>query len=143
FQEIVDLSFTAKVEERLDEVADGSIRWPEVVKDFYDPFMKDLAAAQTGITTQPFQPKEAGENCEKCGAPMLIRESRFGRYMSCKSYPNCKNKVSLDASGKKIVPEVIDKACDTCGKPLVKRFGRRGPFLACSGYPECKTTYSL
>jgi DNA topoisomerase-1 len=74
---------------------------------------------------------------------MLIRESRFGRYMSCKGYPNCKNKISLDSEGKKIVPEVTDKTCATCGKHLVKRFGRRGPFLACSGYPECKTTYSI
>ncbi len=143
FKEIVDLGFTATIEEDLDEVADGSMKWQQVIKDFYDPFMKDLAAAHTGITTQPFQPKEAGENCEKCGAPMLIRESRFGRYMSCSTYPKCKNKISLDASGKKILPEVTDQTCKTCGKPMMKRFGRRGPFLACSGYPECKTTYSI
>jgi DNA topoisomerase-1 len=143
FPEIVDLSFTARVEEHLDEIAQGSIPWADVIKEFYTPFISDLEKAKVNITTKPFEPKESGEMCVKCGAPMLIRESRFGRYMSCKTYPACKNKISLDAAGKKIVPEVVDKNCDTCGKPLVKRFGRRGPFLACSGYPDCKTTYSV
>ncbi len=143
FPEIVDLSFTAKVEDHLDNIAQGSSAWASVIKEFYTPFMKDLENAKNNIVTKPYEPKESGEMCSKCGAPMLIRESRFGRYLSCKSYPACKNKVSLDSNGKKIVPEVVDKNCDTCGKHLVKRFGRRGPFLACSGYPECKTTYSV
>jgi len=143
FSEIVDLRFTARVEEDLDKIAQGEIAWAEVIKEFYDPFMRDMEKAKTNITTKPYEPRESGEMCEKCGQPMLIRESRFGRYMSCKGYPNCKNKISLDASGKKVVPEVTDKTCATCGKPLVKRFGRRGPFLACSGYPDCKTTYSI
>jgi DNA topoisomerase-1 len=143
FPEIVDLSFTARIEEHLDEIAQGESAWADVIKEFYTPFIRDLEKAKTNITTKPYEPKESGELCAKCGAPMLIRESRFGRYMSCKTYPACKNKISLDAAGKKIVPEVVDKKCDTCGKPLVKRFGRRGPFLACSGYPDCKTTYSV
>jgi len=143
FPEIVNLSFTASVENRLDEIAGGGTDWPEVIREFYDPFIKELAAAQTAITTKPFEPKESGEMCEKCGAPMLIRESRFGRYMSCKTYPQCKNKISLNAEGKKVLPEVTDKTCEKCGKPMVKRLGRRGPFLACSGYPDCKTTFSI
>ncbi len=143
FQEIVDLDFTATIEDKLDEVAQGSTQWQSIIRTFYDPFIKQIATAQTAITTKPFEPKESGENCDKCGAPMLIRESRFGKYMSCKTYPACKNKVSLDTSGKKIVPELVDKTCGTCGKQLAKRFGRRGPFLACSAYPDCKTTYSV
>ncbi len=143
FPEIVDLSFTARVEEHLDEIAQGDAAWADVIKEFYTPFMMDMEKAKINITTKPYEPKESGEMCSKCGSPMLIRESRFGRYMSCKSYPNCKNKISLDSQGKKIVPEVTDKTCATCGKLLVKRFGRRGPFLACSGYPDCKTTYSI
>ncbi len=143
FPEIVDLNFTAKVEGRLDEIAQGESAWPGVIKEFYTPFMKDLTRAQTAITTKPYEPKESGELCEKCGAPMLIRESRFGRYMSCKSYPACKNKISLSADGKKIMPEVTEHICPKCGKAMVKRFGRRGPFLACSGYPDCKTTASV
>jgi DNA topoisomerase-1 len=143
FPGIVDLSFTARVEERLDEIADGGAEWSSVIREFYDPFIRDLAAAQTGISTKPYEPKESGELCEKCGSPMLIRESRFGKYLSCKAYPKCKNKISLDASGKKIVPEVVDKTCPKCGKSMVKRFGRRGPFLACSGYPDCKITMSF
>src|SRR5439155_3273582 len=123
FPEIVDLSFTARVEERLDEIAQGDAAWAGVIKEFYAPFMQELEKAKTNITTKPYEPKESGEMCEKCGSPMLIRESRFGRYMSCKSYPACKNKISLDSSGKKIIPEVTDKICATCGKRLVKRFG--------------------
>jgi DNA topoisomerase I len=143
FSGIVDLNFTAKVEDRLDEIAHGSTPWPGVIRAFYDPFMKDLSVAQTSITTKPYEPRESGEMCEKCGAPLLIRESRFGRYLSCKSYPQCKNKISLDSEGKKILPEVTDRKCENCTKPMVKRIGRRGPFLACSGYPDCKTTLSI
>jgi DNA topoisomerase-1 len=143
FPGIVDLDFTARIEERLDEIAQGDVAWPEVIEDFYKPFTKELAVAQTAITSKPFEPKESGELCSKCGSSMLIRESRFGRYLSCKAYPKCKNKVSLDSEGKKIVPQVTDRICEKCGKPMVKRFGRRGPFLACSGYPECKTTLSI
>ena len=143
FREIVDLDFTAKLEDRLDEVAQGDYPWVDVVQDFYTPFMKAMGLAKDGIKTQKFEPKESGEMCAKCGAPMLIRESRFGRYMSCKTYPACKNKISLNPDGTKLVPEVTDKMCEKCGKPLVKKVGRRGPFLACSGYPDCKTTYSI
>ena len=143
FREVVDLNFTAKLEDRLDEVAQGDSEWADVVQAFYDPFTRALLAAKDGIKTQKFEPKESGEMCAKCGAPMLIRESRFGRYMSCKTYPACKNKISLNPDGTKLVPEVTDKNCEKCGKPLVKRVGRRGPFLACSGYPDCKTTYSI
>ncbi len=127
FPEIVDLSFTARVEEDLDRIAQDEVAWADVIKEFYVPFMADLEKAKTNITTKPYEPRESGEMCVKCGQPMLIRESRFGRYMSCKTYPVCKNKISLDASGKKIVPEVTDKTCATCGKFLVKRFCRRGP----------------
>jgi DNA topoisomerase I len=143
FSGIVDLDFTAKVEDRLDEIAQGDTPWAGVIRSFYDPFIKDLSVAQTAITTKPYEPKESDEKCEKCGAPMLIRESRFGRYMSCKTYPACKNKISLDHDGKKILPEVTDRKCEVCGKPMVKRIGRRGPFLACSGYPDCRTTLSI
>ncbi len=143
FSGIVDLNFTAKVEDRLDEIAHGTTHWPDVIHAFYDPFMKDMAVAQTAITTTPYEPKESGEMCEKCGSPLLIRESRFGRYLSCKAYPKCKNKISLNSEGKKILPEVTDRICEACGKPMLKRIGRRGPFLACSGYPDCRSTLSI
>jgi DNA topoisomerase-1 len=143
FAAIVDLDFTAKLEDRLDEIAQGETEWPGVIRSFYDPFTKDLAIAQTAITTKPYEPRESGEMCEKCGSPMLIRESRFGRYLSCKAYPKCKNKISLNAEGKKILPELIDRKCEQCGKQMMKRIGRRGPFLACSGYPDCRTTLSI
>ncbi|OGR89938.1 MAG: DNA topoisomerase I [Elusimicrobia bacterium RIFCSPLOWO2_01_FULL_59_12] len=143
FAAIVDLHFTANVEDRLDEIAQGTTPWPGVIRSFYVPFMKDMAVAQTAITTKPYEPKESGELCEKCKSPMLIRESRFGRYLSCKAYPACKNKISLNSEGKKILPEVTDRVCEACGKPMLKRIGRRGPFLACSGYPECRTTLSI
>jgi DNA topoisomerase-1 len=74
---------------------------------------------------------------------MLMRESRFGKYLSCSAFPKCKGKIPLGEDGNKIVPEKTGELCDLCGKPLVIRTGRKGRFLACSGYPACKNTYSL
>ncbi|MEE8424702.1 MAG: topoisomerase DNA-binding C4 zinc finger domain-containing protein, partial [Elusimicrobiota bacterium] len=74
---------------------------------------------------------------------MLIRESRFGKYLSCSRFPKCKGKIQLDQEGKKVVPKATDEICESCGKGMVIRTGRKGEFLACSGYPNCKNTYSL
>jgi DNA topoisomerase-1 len=74
---------------------------------------------------------------------MLIRESRFGKYLSCSAFPKCKGKIQLGPDGQKIVPEKTDEVCDVCGKGMVIRTGRKGRFLACSGYPACKNTFSL
>lgn len=143
FPEVVDISFTAKIEEKLDQIAEGEIPWNEVVKEFYEPFEKDLSAAATHMQKISVEPKDSGEICPLCQGKLLIRESRFGKYLSCENFPKCKHKVSLDADGKKILPQVVDEKCPKCGKPMAVKMSRRGKFLACTGYPECKSIIGL
>ncbi len=141
FPDVVSLSYTAEVEERLDKVAEGADAWQKVVESFYAPFEKSLKAAAASM--EDFKPQESDELCPVCGAKMLIRESRFGKYLSCSQFPRCKGKIRLNEEGQKAVPELTDEKCELCGKVMVIRTGRRGRFLACSGYPACKNTYSL
>ncbi|MBI4386389.1 MAG: type I DNA topoisomerase [Elusimicrobia bacterium] len=141
FPEIVSLSYTADVEERLDRIAEGQAHWQQVVQTFYRPFEKALKGAATAM--KAVQPRQSDEKCPLCATPMLIRESRFGKYLSCPQFPQCKGKVRLSSEGKKVVPEMTKEVCEVCGKAMVIRMGRRGRFLACSGYPACKNTYSL
>ncbi|MBI5200899.1 MAG: type I DNA topoisomerase [Elusimicrobia bacterium] len=141
FPDVVSLTYTAEVEERLDQVAEGSDQWQKVVGEFYDPFQKALKTASTAM--EDYKPIETKEPCPICGAFMLIRESRFGKYLSCSTFPTCKGKIRLTEDGQKAVPEMTEEKCESCGKFLVIRMGRRGKFLACSGYPACKVTYSL
>ncbi|HOX23204.1 MAG TPA: DNA topoisomerase, partial [Elusimicrobiales bacterium] len=141
FPNIMEITYTANVEERLDDIAESKTKWVDVVRGFYDPFIGELQQAY-GSMEGPVAEK-SDEPCPVCKGPMLLRQSRFGKYLSCAKFPKCKGKVRLDSEGKKVVPELTAEVCDKCGKPLVIRTGRRGRFLACSGYPECKTTYSV
>ncbi|MBO5911199.1 MAG: type I DNA topoisomerase [Elusimicrobiaceae bacterium] len=140
FKEIMDLSYTAGVEEKLDKIAEGNEKWVELMTSFYQNFAKDLEAADKGM--QLPATKETDEKCPICGKMMLKKRSRFGEYLVC-SDDTCKGKVNLTSTGEKVQPEKTDEICDKCGKPMVIRMGRRGKFLACSGYPACKNTFSL
>ncbi len=140
FKEIMDLSYTAGVEEKLDKIAEGNEKWVELMASFYQNFSKDLDAADKGM--QRPAAKETDEKCPICGKMMLQKRSRFGEYLVC-SDETCKGKVNLTSTGEKVQPEKTDEVCDKCGKPMVIRMGRRGKFLACSGYPACKNTFSL
>ncbi|PCI35140.1 MAG: DNA topoisomerase I [Elusimicrobia bacterium] len=143
FAEQMDLGYTATVEQQLDGVAEGKDRWQEVVGNFYDPFKKALDEAVDKMEDCRVEPQETDEICPLCQDKMLIRESRFGKYLSCTRFPKCRGKIQLDGDGKKVVPEKTEEVCDLCDKPMVIRSGRKGRFLACSGYPGCKNTYSL
>ena len=143
FPDVVSLTYTADVEAKLDEIAEGHAAWTGVVKEFYDPFIKALGLAATEMTTSRIEPKMSDEKCPICTEPMLIRESRFGKYLSCSAFPKCKGKIQLPPEGQKVVLELTGENCDLCGKPMVIRTGRKGRFIACSGYPECKNTFSL
>ena len=140
FKEIMDLSYTAGVEEQLDQVAEGNQQWVKLLSDFYTNFKKELDEAEQGM--QRPAAKETDEKCPICGKMMLKKRSRFGEYLVC-SDPQCKGKINLTSSGEKVQPEKTDEICDKCGAPMVIRTGRRGKFLACSAYPKCKNTYSL
>jgi DNA topoisomerase-1 len=148
FPEIVSVDFTAKIEEKLDEVAESRADWTEVLRDFYDPFEKELKKAETAMERVEIKPQATDEKCPKCGAPMGLRENKAGRYLACSRYPDCKSTIPVDREGNKVVPQPSGEICPACGKPMVLRmgrsFGRRpAPYLACTGYPECKTTFSI
>lgn len=143
FSEIVDVNFTAGMETLLDNVADGKARWQAVIRNFWAPFSKKLVTAETEMKVTKPKVQETDIKCDKCGNMMVIRESRFGKFLACSTYPTCTFKASLDKDGNVIKPEETGEACPQCSKPIVSRMGRRGKFLACSGYPDCKFTKSI
>jgi DNA topoisomerase-1 len=143
FPDVVSLSYTADVEAKLDLVAEGQSVWTKVVQEFYGPFVKALDKAGTEMEASRIEPKMSDEKCPICTEPMLIRESRFGKYLSCSTFPKCKGKIQLTPEGQKVVLEKTGENCDLCGKAMVIRTGRKGRFMACSGYPDCKNTFSL
>lgn len=141
FPELIDFSFTANMENELDEIETAKMKWTRVVKDFYTPFNKDLVEASKDTTKVKPQDIPTDEKCEKCGEPMVIKWGRHGRFMACSGYPKCKNTRPLEGEGgqPQAEPEITDEKCEKCGSPMVIKRGRFGKFMACSQYPECKT----
>jgi DNA topoisomerase-1 len=143
FPRVMDVTFTAKMEEDLDEVEEGKVDWVKLLGDFYGPFKLTLDAAEEQMRDVKREEKPTELTCEKCGSPMVIKWGRMGRFLACSGYPECKNtKDFIEEDGKiKIVEDLpTDEVCPTCGKPMVNKRGRFGRFLACSDYPACKTT---
>ncbi len=139
FKDIMDLSYTAGVEEKLDDIAEGNKKWVAVLSDFYTGFSRDLKNASQNMNSGPVK---TDEKCPICQKPMLLKHSRYGEYLVCSDYPNCKGKKNLNATTAAPVQQT-NEVCDKCGAPMVIRTGRRGQFMACSAYPKCKNTYSI
>ncbi|HYM16178.1 MAG TPA: type I DNA topoisomerase [Dehalococcoidia bacterium] len=133
FPTVVDIGFTARMEDELDEVATGERQWPPVVREFYVPLEEALAAAADAPRVE--QPTD--EVCDKCGKPMIVRWGRFGQFLACSGYPECKNARPLGEEAAQQA-EPTNEVCDLCASPMVIKRGRFGQFLACSRYPECK-----
>jgi DNA topoisomerase-1 len=141
FRDIMDVEFTAQMEDSLDKVEDGERKWVEAVRAFYQPFTADLQRAKSEMRDLKVG-EETGEPCPECGSPLLQRWGRFGKFVACSTYPECK--YTRDLGGReRPQDEPTDEMCPKCGKPMVIKHGRFGPFVACSGYPECKTTKSV
>lgn len=139
FPEIVDYKFTAELEDDLDKIAEGEKKWQPIIHEFWGPFKKNLDKKEKELDKKELTETETNEVCEKCGKPMVIKMGRFGKFLACTGYPDCKNTKQLDSTGKEAEePEVTGEKCPDCGKPLVKRKGRYGEFTGCSGYPDCK-----
>ena len=138
FPEIMDVEFTAQMEDSLDRIEEGDRPWVDTVKEFYARFEPDLRRAEKEMPNVKVG-TETGEACPECGQPLLERRGRFGKFLACSAYPECR--YTRDLSGRaRAVDEPTDEICPTCGKPMVIKEGRYGRFMACSGYPECKTT---
>ena len=149
FPKLIDISFTARMEDELDRIEDGEMKWIKVINDFYSPFKSDLTEAVK--TVGKVKPKDIPTEtiCEKCGLPMVIRWGRHGRFLACSGFPKCKNAKPLsDSTEQKAqtteqITQQTEEKCDKCGSPMVIKSGRYGKFLACSRYPECKNTKPL
>jgi len=138
FQDIMNVEFTAQMEDELDKVEDGELDWAKAVGDFYTPFQKDLKKAQKEMVNQK-KGEETDEACPECGQPLLARRGRFGKFLACSAYPECKYTRNI-GGGERAEDEPTKEVCPSCGKPMVIKHGRFGKFIACSGYPDCKTT---
>ncbi len=140
FPDIMTEEFTAHMEDQLDQIEDGKIEWVDTLKAFYKPFEKDLLEAEKKMRDIKSQVEETDEVCEKCNQPMIIKWGRFGKFMACSNYPECKN--TKEVGGKDEGPDAVkaEGNCDKCDSPLVIKWGRFGKFMACSAYPDCKFT---
>ncbi|MFH1173397.1 MAG: type I DNA topoisomerase [bacterium] len=138
FPQIVDYQFTAKLEEDLDNIAEGKKEWVPIIREFYKPFKENLDKKSMELDKKEITEEATKETCEKCGQPMVIKLGRYGKFLACTGFPDCKNTRPLNDKGEPTEPEVIDEKCPQCGKGLVVKEGRYGKFFGCSGYPECK-----
>ena len=142
FPEVMDVEFTAQLEESLDKIEEGDADWVDTVGAFYKQFSRDLKSA--GKTMDNVKVGlETGEACPDCGKPLVKKFGRFGSFLACSAYPECKYTKDLSGGREKPADEPTDEVCPTCSKPMVIKHGRFGKFIACSGYPECKTTKPL
>lgn len=139
FENIVDTEFTAHMEEQLDEIEEKGEDWREVIKDFYGPFQKKLLSAMNSDEKVEVGDEVSDVKCEKCGAMMVYKTGRFGKYLACPNYPECKNTKSL-AEKTQVITDIV---CEKCGGHMVEKSGRFGKYLACENYPECKNTKSI
>jgi DNA topoisomerase-1 len=131
FKNIVDEKFTSDMESKLDHVEENEIPWKNVIRGFYGGFAEDLKVAEETIEKIPEVPVVSDIQCENCGAMMIYRHGRFGKFLACPNFPACRNT--------KPVLVFIDTPCPACGKRLVEKISKKGgKFYACEGYPDCQ-----
>jgi DNA topoisomerase I len=131
FPDIINEKFTADMESKLDDIADDERKWPSVITEFYGPFNKDLQEANKTAEKVKLADEPTGDMCPKCGKPLLIKAGRFGKFIACSGYPECKYTQSFQVK--------TGAKCPECGKDLIQRVSKkRRTFYGCSGYPDCK-----
>jgi DNA topoisomerase-1 len=147
FANVLDVQFTARMEEDLDKIEEGGMKWTNAVREFYDPFAKDLEAAKAEMKDFKAEQTPTDIACEKCGKPMVVKWGRNGQFLACSGYPDCKNTkpfIRTESGAIEAAPEeTTDELCPKCGSGMVVKRGRFGKFLACSRYPECNHTQGM
>jgi len=142
FPKFMTTKFTADMESQLDQIEVGETEWVKTLQSFYTPFKLDLDEAEKKIGDSEVE--ETDEICDKCSQPMIVKWGRFGKFMACSGYPDCKNtkQIAKEGSDGKAVSEstTVEGACDKCQSSLILKVGRFGKFIACSNYPDCKFT---
>ncbi|HEY0380059.1 MAG TPA: type I DNA topoisomerase [Pyrinomonadaceae bacterium] len=156
FGDLFNESYTARMEEELDEIEEGKLKWTAALREFYEKFAKDLKVAETQMRAAKQQAIPTEEVCENCGAGMVIKFGRFGQFLACSNYPECRTTreiakpaaAAADGEGAGATAGTQSEAsgsgedeaetCELCGKPMALKRGRFGQFLGCTGYPECR-----
>lgn len=160
FNDLFNESYTARMEEELDEIEEGKLKWTAALHEFYGKFAKDLKVAETQMRAAKQQAIPTDEKCENCGSGMVIKFGRFGQFLACSNYPECRTTREVakpatadgDAKGAAAsssaktagqgeaagASEEEAESCELCGKPMALKRGRFGQFLGCTGYPECR-----
>jgi len=157
FPKVVDYQFTAKMEDEFDEIAEGKLEWTKAIDEFYQPFSKNLTEKNKEVKKDDIiKPEELKEKCPECGKILLARLGRFGKFIACSGYPDCKysrpfetkaeqksGKVVGDDGKMETVKQAEEQKCEKCGGKMVLKEGRFGKFLACENYPKCKNTKTV
>jgi DNA topoisomerase-1 len=152
-KDIFDFEFTARMEEELDEIETGTIKWTAALHEFYGKFEQDLEYAGEHMENVKRMEKATDQKCERCGSPLVLKWGKHGSFFACSTFdkkdPNScsftkENPINLtDLGDAEISSNNEEEFCENCGKPMVLKRGRFGTFMACTGYPECKTTRRL
>ncbi len=146
FPQIVDLDFTAEMEEDLDKVADGNMDWVELIDDFYKPFVKKLKSKKEEIKKEDYTVLEStDEKCPECGSNLVVKLGKYGKFLSCSKFPDCEYARPYEDRDNDGEPDDYDRRqlegkCPNCGGELILKEGRFGKFVACVNYPDCKFT---
>jgi len=147
FPDILNVEFTASMEDELDKIEIGKEKWTKAMKRFYTPFERDLKKAEKEMRDVKRQEVPTDIECDKCGAKMVIKWGRNGEFLACPQYPECKNTKNFKRSDTGEIEiaaeEEVNETCEECGRPMLLRWGKFGKFLGCSGYPECKNIQPL
>jgi DNA topoisomerase-1 len=147
FQDIMNVEYTAAMEAELDQIEEGRDSLLNTLGQFWKKFEADLKKAKAEMKDIKAMEEKTDEVCDKCGSAMVIKWGRYGKFLACSNYPECKNTRQLAGSGGEGAPElhedVAKETCPTHNLPMVHKQGRFGPFLACSNYPDCKVTKKL
>ncbi|MFT6834808.1 MAG: DNA topoisomerase-1 [Francisellaceae bacterium] len=142
FNKYVDYDYTAKLEDKLDSIANGKTKWLPVMEQFWKPFIKLISDIDGNVKRSDVTQEKMDEKCPDCGNELSIRLGRRGKFIGCTTYPECKYTRPLDSNGEvqeKVEPEIVpDRKCPSCESDLVIKVGRYGKFIGCSGYPNCK-----
>lgn len=143
FPKVMDISFTSHMEAQLDKIEDQHLEWTGVLKEFYDPFEKNLTKAEEEMKHAKAETTPSDYECTECGKPMVYRFGKNGKFLSCSDYPTCKHASPCDKEGKIVETKESEHKCPNCSQPMLFKLGRFGQFLGCSAYPECKTILGL
>ena len=147
FPHILDVKFTARMEDKLDKIEEEKVGWVKVLRQFYGPFSKSMERAKVNMRDVKRRGEMTDIPCDVCGNPMVIKWGKMGQFLACSAYPKCRNTKDFSRDGEgRIVIEAQKESehrCDRCGHPMVVKNGKFGKFLACSDYPRCQATKPL